>query len=120
MKAFITATFTRPKLQKLFVSTALGNFAGYVSGSAVTVLSTYHSLERRAIKNLFGILPRKQIVVHVLPEWLEWVLALLVGFLVMEFVRYAINSQKYEEMLPNTPREGAQSPMGQSSEREAR
>ena len=55
-----------------------------------------------------------------LPEWLEWVLALLVGFLVMEFVRYAINSQKYEEMLPNTPREGAQSPMGQSSEREAR
>ncbi len=43
---------------------------------------------------------------HLLPEWLEWVLALLVGFVVMEFVRYAINRQKYEEMLPTASREG--------------
>src|SRR5215813_1248138 len=83
MKAFLNSTLTRPKLEKLFVNTALGNFAGYVAGSMVTVVSTYHSVERRAIKNLFGLLPRKQVVVHLLPEWLEWLLALLVGFLVM-------------------------------------
>jgi len=106
MKEFFKATFTKPKLQKLFVSTALGNFAGYTAGSLVTVISTYHSVERRAIRNLFGILPRKQVVVHLLPEWLEWLLALLVGFLVMEFVRYAINSEKYDAMIPNALRSG--------------
>jgi hypothetical protein len=110
MKDFFKGTLTRPKLQKLFVNTALGNFAGYVAGSLVTVISTYHSVERRAIRNLFGLLPRKQIVVHLLPEWLEWVLALLVGFVVMEFVRYTINNQKYEEMMPTVPREGTPYP----------
>ena len=106
MNAFLRATFTKPKLQRLFVSTALGNFAGYVAGSLVTVLSTYHSVERRALRNLFGILPRKKVVVHLLPEWLEWVLALIVGFIGMEVVRYAINSEKYEALMP-TRNEGA-------------
>ena len=110
MKDFFMATFSRPKLHKLFVSTALGNFAGYVAGSLVTVLSTYHSVERRALRNLFGILPRKQVVVHLLPEWLEWVLALLVGFLVMEFVRYVINNEKYDQIVSTVPLEGTAYP----------
>jgi hypothetical protein len=105
MKDFFKTTFTKPKLQKLFVSTALGNFAGYIAGSLVTVLTTYHVAERRALRNLFGILPRKQVVVHWLPEWLEWLLALLIGFVVMEFVRYAINREKYEAMVPTPPRD---------------
>jgi hypothetical protein len=99
MNEFLKSTFTRQKFQGLFLNTALGNFAGYVAGSLVTVLSTYHSLERRAIKNLFGILPRKKIVVHLLPEWLEWLLALVVGFIVMEFVRYFFNHRMYAALL---------------------
>ena len=95
MHEFFQMTLTRQKLRQLFVNTALGNFAGYLAGSVVTLISTYHSVERRAIRNLFGVLPRKQIVVHLLPEWLEWLLALLVGFLVMEFVRYILNRKKY-------------------------
>jgi hypothetical protein len=110
MKEFFQAALARTKLEKLFVNTALGNFAGYVAGSLVTVVSTYHSVERRALKNLFGLLPRKTVVVHLLPEWLEWVLALLVGFLVMEFVRYVINREKYEELLSTAPREGTPFP----------
>jgi hypothetical protein len=105
MRDFFTASFTRPKLEKLFVSTALGNFAGYVSGSVVTVICTYHSVERRAIKNLFGLLPRKTVVVHLLPEWLEWVLGIVIGFLVMEFVRYGINREKSSDLLPTEPAE---------------
>jgi hypothetical protein len=110
MKEFLKSAFTKPKLQKLFVSTALGNFAGYVAGSLITVLSTYHSVERRALKNLFGILPRKHVVVHLLPEWLEWVLALVVGFLVMEFVRYVINNEKYEAIVSTVPLNGTPYP----------
>jgi hypothetical protein len=110
MKVFFNSILTRPKLEKLFVNTAMGNFAGYVAGSMVTVISTYHSVERRAIRNLFGLLPRKQVIVHVLPEWLEWVLALLVGFLVMEFVRYVVNREQYEQLMSPVAREGTPYP----------
>ena len=95
MHEFLRNTLSRRKLQQLFLNTALGNFAGYVAGSLVTALATYHSVERRALKNLFGVLPRHKVVVHVLPEWLEWALSVFVGFLVMEFVRYVINRKKY-------------------------
>ena len=98
MRAFIRDTLSRQKLQQLCVNTALGNFIGYVVGSFVMVATTYHSVERRALKNLFGILPRQDVVVHRLPEWLEWTLAVFLGYLVMEFVRYLI--RKYEYLLP--------------------
>jgi len=99
MNDFLKATLTPQKVRGLAVNTALGNFAGYLAGSAVTLFTTYHSIERRALRNLFGILPRKKVVVHLLPEWLEWVLALVIGFLVMEFVRYWVGHRKYEALL---------------------
>ena len=99
MFGFLRATFNREKFQGLFINTALGNFAGYVAGSLVTLVSTRHVVERRAIRNLFGVLPRKKIVVHVVPHWLEWLLALIVGFLVMEAVRYWFNHRKYAALL---------------------
>jgi hypothetical protein len=99
MNGFLKATFTRQKFQGLFINTALGNFAGYVAGSLVTLASTRHVVEERGLSNLFGLLPRKKVVVHVLPHWLEWMLALIVGFLVMEAVRYLINHRKYTALL---------------------
>ena len=95
MREFIRNTLNRQKLQQLCVNTAFGNFVAYAVGSFVMVLTTYHSVERRALKNLFGILPRKEVVVHRLPEWLEWALAVFLGYLVMEFVRYIISSYKH-------------------------
>ncbi len=110
MNGFLRATFNGQKFQGLFLNTALGNFAGYVAGSLVTLVSTRHEVERRAIKNLFGVLPRKTIVVHVLPHWLEWLLALIVGFLVMEAVRYWFNHRKYAALLSALrPKRGAES-----------
>jgi hypothetical protein len=97
MHEFLRNTLNRRKLQQLCVNTALGNFVAYAVGSLVMVLTTYHSVERRALKNLFGILPRKEVVVHRLPEWLEWAMAVFLGYLVMEFVRYIIN--KYKHLL---------------------
>ena len=99
MNGFLKATLTRQKFQGLFINTALGNFAGYVAGSLVTLASTRRALEGRGITNLFGLLPRKKVVVHLLPHWLEWLLALLVGFLVMEAVRYCFNHRKYAAFL---------------------
>ena len=108
MNDFLKATLTPQKFRGLAVNTVLGNFAGYLAGSAVTLLTTYHSIERRALRNLFGILPRKKVVVHLLPEWLEWVVALVIGFLVMEFVRYWIGHRKYEPWLRALRGDGGQ------------
>ena len=107
MYDFIRNTFSRQKLQQLCVNTALSNFVGYAAGSLVMVLTTYHSVERRAIKNLFGILPRKEVVVHRLPEWLEWTLAVLLGYLVMELVRHIIQGNKYLRLIDRSAREEA-------------
>jgi hypothetical protein len=99
MNGFLKATLNRQKLQGLFLNAVLGNFAAYVAGSLVTLVFTRQEIERRAINNLFGVLPRKQIVVHVLPHWLEWLLALTVGFVVMEAVRYWFHHRKYTALL---------------------
>lgn len=99
MHGFLKATFTRQKFQGLFTNTAVGNFAAYIAGSLVTLASTRQVFEQRGIRNLFGLLPRKKIVVHVLPHWLEWLLALFVGFLVMEAMRYWFNHRSYAAHL---------------------
>jgi hypothetical protein len=108
MFEFFKTTLTREKLHGLFINTAMGNFAAYSAGSLVTLMTTYRVVERRAVRNLFGILPRKTVVVHVLPEWLEWTIGLLVGFLVMEFVRYSFNHKKYAQLLAGDPPNGEQ------------
>ena len=104
MHEFIRNRLSRQKLQQLYVKATLSNFVGYVAGSLVTVLTTYHSVERRALKNLFGILPRNTVVVHRLPEWLEWTLSILLGYLVMEFVRYIVQRNKYLRLIDRAAR----------------
>ena len=107
MRDFFRRTFSRQKLHQLCVNTALGNFVGFVAGSLVMMLTTYQAVERRALKNLFGILPRQIVVVHRLPEWLEWTLSVFVGYLVMELVRHLINSNKYLRLIGGTARDKA-------------
>ena len=105
MHDFIRNSLNRQKLRQLCVNTALGNFVAYAVGSLVMVLTTYRSVERRALKNLFGILPRKEVVVHRLPEWLEWALAVFLGYLVMEFVRYLIRSNRHRFLSDGAERD---------------
>ena len=104
MNEFIRNALSRQKLQQLCVNTAFGNFVGYVAGSFVMVFTTYRSVERRALTNLFGILPRHEVVVHRLPEWLEWTLAVFLGYLVMEFVRYIMRSKRYLLLIDGVAR----------------
>jgi hypothetical protein len=107
VREFFRNTFSRRKLQQLCVNTALSNFVGYAAGSLVMVLTTYQSVERRALKNLFGILPRETVVVHRLPEWLEWTFAVLLGYVVMELVRHIIKNNKYLRLIDGSARDQA-------------
>jgi hypothetical protein len=116
MHGFLKATFTRQKFRGLFTNTAVGNFAAYIAGSLVTLASTRQVFEQRGIRNLFGLLPRKRIVVHMLPHWLEWLLALFVGFLVMEAVRYWFNHRKYAAILSRLQPKGDAEKAGQASD----
>lgn len=99
MNDFLKATFNRKKFSGLFINTALGNLAAYIAGSLVTLISTRHVVQRRAVKNLYGVLPRKKIVVHAMPHWLEWLMALIVGFIVMEAVRYWFDHRLYDKVV---------------------
>ena len=92
MHEFLRNNFSPRKLQQLYVKAAFSNLVGYAAGSLVTVLTTYHSVERRALRNLFGVLPRHTVVVHRLPEWLEWALCIFLGYLVMELVRHIVRT----------------------------
>jgi hypothetical protein len=107
MHQFLRNSLSLYKLQQLYVKAAFSNFVGFVAGSTVTILTTYETLERRGIKNLFGVLPRKTVVVHRLPEWLEWSLSILLGYLVMEIVRYIINNNKYLLLIGGAMQEKA-------------
>jgi hypothetical protein len=91
MREFVRSAFSFHKLQQLCVNTAVSNFIGYAAGSFVTLLTTYHTVEHRGLRNLFGILPRHTVVVHRLPHWLEWALSIVLGYLVMELVRYLLS-----------------------------
>ena len=82
----------KKKMRKFLLSTVPGNFVGFVAATFVTTFTTYHSYERRALKNLFGILPREKVEVHIMPEWLEWFLAVMLGFIIMEVVNYFIST----------------------------
>src|SRR6187200_1884333 len=99
MHDFIRNSLSPRKLQQLYVKSAFSNFVGYAVGSLVTLLTTYQVVERRALKPLFGILPRHMVVVHRLPEWLEWTVSILLGYLVMELVRYIIQNNKYLRLI---------------------
>ena len=95
IKDFAEKTFTKEKLKAFLLSSTLGNFIGYLTGTLVTYLLTSSSMERRAIRNLYGILPRKKMVVHILPEWIEWTLSIIIGFLAMELVKYLFAEKRH-------------------------
>ena len=107
MHEFFRNTFSLARLRQLCVNTTFSNFVAYLAGSLVMLLTTYESVERRALKNLFGVLPRKKVVVHLLPEWLEWTLAVLLGYFVMELVRHIIRTNKYLGSIDRSARDSA-------------
>ena len=107
MHEFLRNTFSLGKLRQLCVNTTLSNFVGYIAGSLVMLMTTYQTIEHRALRNLYGILPRKTVVVHLLPEWLEWTLAVLLGYVVMELVRHLIQNNKYLRLMDRPARNQA-------------
>ena len=85
---FIRKTFTIHKIKHLIIGETIGKFFAFLIGLWSTRLFTYHVLEKKSIHNLFGLLHRKQIVVHRTPHWVELLFAAFIGFLIMELFYY--------------------------------
>ncbi len=87
--------FTRKKIQHFIFNQAIGNFIGFVIALSVTRMFSHYVTERRNIHNLFGLAGRKKIVVNDTPEWLQWTLSAVVGFIVLEFVNHLIQTKQH-------------------------
>jgi len=87
--------FSFPRIKNFILQQALGNLVGFTVGMWVTTTFSHHVLERRNIKNLFGIVRRKNVQVDDIPHWLQVGISILIGFIVLELINYFFQTKKY-------------------------
>jgi hypothetical protein len=87
--------FNRTYLTKVVIQKAIGNLVGFAVAMFVSNSFTHYTTERRSIKNLFGLAGRKKVVVNDMPEWFQYGVALLLGFIVLEFINHLIETKKH-------------------------
>jgi undecaprenyl pyrophosphate phosphatase UppP len=76
----------------------IGNFLGFVIGMASTRLVA-HFFTTRSIRNLWGLTARKTVVDKHTYSTMEWVLSIIIGFIVFELVSKWLQ-KKVSELLP--------------------
>jgi hypothetical protein len=87
--------FTKQKIKNFILNQAVGNLIGFMIGMWVTASFSHYVLEKRGIKNLFGLAGRKKITVNEIPEWLQNGIAILVGFIALELINHFFQTKKY-------------------------
>lgn len=87
--------FNGQGIKNYVLKLAVGNFIGFVVGMWITTLFSHYVLERKSIKNLFGLGKRKQIEVNTIPEWLQGLLVIIIGFVVMELINHFFQTKKH-------------------------
>jgi hypothetical protein len=87
--------FTTKKIKAFIIEQALGNLTGFIIGMWVTAMFTHHVLEKRGLRNLFGLTGRRKIAVNEIPEWLQSGIAILVGFIALELINHFFQTKKH-------------------------
>jgi hypothetical protein len=87
--------FSFSRIKKFILQQALGNLVGFTVGMWVTTTFSHSVLERKSIKNLFGIVKRKNVLVNDIPHWMQVGLSILVGFIVLELINYFFQTKQY-------------------------
>ena len=87
--------FTKQKIKDFIYKQAIGNLVGFVVGMWVTTMFSHYVLERRGLQNLFGLAGRKKIAVHLIPEWMQGVISILVGFIALELINHFFQTKKH-------------------------
>lgn len=87
--------FTKQKIKDFILKQAVGNLIGFIIGMWVTAMFSHYVLEKRGVKNLFGLAGRKKIAVNEIPEWLQSGIAILVGFIALELINHFFQTKKH-------------------------
>ena len=87
--------FSKQKIKGFLLNQAVGNLIGFIVGMWVTATFSHYVLEKRGLKNLFGLTGRKRIAVNEIPDWLQKGIAILVGFIVLELINHFFQNKKY-------------------------
>jgi len=87
--------FSFLRIKKFILRQALGNLVGFTVGMWVTTTFSHSVLERKNIKNLFGIVKRKDVLVNDIPHWMQVGISILVGFIVLELINYFFQTKQY-------------------------
>ena len=95
MKKLAAEIFGREKLTDLVINEVLGRFIGFMVGMLTAKFFSHEVYERKGIKNLFGIFKRKKVIVNTTPEWLQWIICALVGYITPELVNYFFRHKLY-------------------------
>ncbi|HEX6426174.1 MAG TPA: hypothetical protein VF008_00760 [Niastella sp.] len=96
---------TSQKFLQYVYSNYTGNFIGFAIGMASTRL-VKHFYTTRSIKNLWGIAAKKTVVDKQTFSAMEWMISIIIGFLVFEIISKWIQKkmnpmlQKYKGYLP--------------------
>jgi len=90
------------KLSRNFVkylyNNYIGNFFGFAVGMASTKLVSYF-FTTRSIRNLWGITARKTVVDKQTFSAMEWLISIIIGFLVFEVISKWVK-QKVDKFFP--------------------
>lgn len=79
-----------------------GNFMGFVIGASATGLASQF-FETRSMKNLWGLTAKKTVVNKETFHEVEWVISIVVGFIVFEIVTKIIK-ENLEKKIPTYKR----------------
>lgn len=91
--------FTKQKIKDFILNQAVGNLVGFIVGMWVTTTFSHYVLEKRGLKNLFGLAGRKKVVVNEIPEWLQGTISILVGFIALELINHFFQTKKHLILL---------------------
>jgi hypothetical protein len=86
---------TKENIIDIFIQQILGNLVGFAVGLWVTNTFTHYVTEKRSLKNLFGMAGRKKIVVNETPEWVQYSLSFILGFIALELINYFFQTKKH-------------------------
>jgi hypothetical protein len=95
MRKVAADIFTKDKIISFVVNEALGRFVGFIIGMWSTSLFSYYVYEKKSFKNLFGMAPRKKVLVSTAPEWLQLTISIVIGFIVLELINYFFKHKIY-------------------------
>lgn len=87
--------FTKEYMSEALIQQTIGNFVGFVVAMAVTNYFSHYVLEKRNLRNLFGLADRKKVAVNDIPEWMQYGISIIIGFIALEYINYALQAKKH-------------------------